>query len=193
MRWLWSPMFLFAALLAVPALAEPEYSIKAGYILLFTRYVEWPSSAFPTPTAPIVICVVGADPFGTVLDETMAGQQSQQRPLSVRRVADARDAEGCHVAFIATSPATQPESERTTQWLQLLGQHPVLTITEHLVALDRGAMLSFVREVDGGQERIRFEASLEPMHRAGLTASSQMLVAARRVHRNPPPGVEEPR
>ncbi|WP_157995586.1 YfiR family protein [Peristeroidobacter soli] len=185
-------MFLFAALLAAPVHAEPEYSIKAGYILLFTRYVEWPSSAFATPTAPIVICVLGADPFGTVLDETMAGQESQQRPLSVRRVSDAEDAENCHVVFIATSPNGQPMSERTTQWLQLLAHHPVLIITEHLAALDRGAMLSFVSEFEGGQARIRFEASLPPMHRAGLTASSQMLIAARKVHRRRLPGDEEP-
>jgi hypothetical protein len=193
MRRLWLLMFLVTALFAVPAHTEPEYSIKAGYILLFTRYVEWPSSAFATPTAPIVICVLGADPFGDVLDETMAGQRSQQRPLSVRRVADAEDAEGCHVAFIATSPDTQLTSEQVIQWLQTLDHRPVLTITEHLAALDRGAMLSFVSEVEGGQARIRFEASLAPMHSAGLTASSQMLVAARKVHRSRPPRVEEPR
>src|SRR5512138_2622048 len=97
MRWRWWLVFLPAALFAALANAAPEYSIKAGYILLFTRYVEWPASAFATPTAPIVVCVLGEDPFGPVLDETMAGQLSQQRPLIVRRVTDADAAESCHV------------------------------------------------------------------------------------------------
>src|SRR5688500_18748603 len=92
-------MFLAAVLLAATARAAPEYSIKAGYILLFTRYVEWPASAFATPTAPIVVCVLGADPFGSVLDETLAGQLSHKRPLSVRRVSNADAAEQCHVVF----------------------------------------------------------------------------------------------
>ncbi len=146
-----------------------------------------PRRAFATPTAPIVICVLGADPFGSVLDQTMAGQHSQQRPLSVRRVADAHDAEGCHVAFIGKPTAERPPaSEQASQWLDVLADRPVLTITEHLDALDQGAMLSFVSEVEGGQARIRFEASLPPMHRAGLTPRSQMLVAARKVHRDSP-------
>jgi len=191
MRWRSWLMFVPVALLAVTAHAAPEYSIKAGYILLFTRYVEWPSTAFATPTAPIVICVLGADPFGSVLDQTMAGQQSQQRPLSVRRVADAHDAQGCHVVFMGVQGNNQatsdpPGTKQMSQWLDVLADHPVLTITEHLDALDEGAMLSFVSEVEGGQARIRFEASLRPMHRAGLVARSQMLVAARKVHRDSP-------
>ena len=176
-------MFLAAVLLAATARAAPEYSIKAGYILLFTRYVEWPASAFATPTAPIVVCVLGADPFGSVLDETLAGQLSHKRPLSVRRVSNADAAEQCHVVFIGTPP---PASKQTSQWLDTLASHPVLTISETPDALQQGAMLSFVSEVVGGQARIRFEASLPPMHRAGLTASSQMLVAARKVHREAP-------
>lgn len=191
MRWRAWLMFLPLAWLAVAANAAPEYSIKAGYILLFTRYVEWPSTAFATPTAPIVICVLGTDPFGSLLDETLAGQHSQHRPLNVRRIADARDAEGCHVVFIGAPGNNQktsdpPASKQTSQWLEELADHPVLTITEHLDALNQGAMLSFVSEVEGGQARIRFEASLRPMHRAGLVARSQMLVAARKVHRDSP-------
>lgn len=189
MRWQWWLLFLPAALFAAMAAAAPEYSIKAGYILLFTRYVEWPPTAFASPTAPIVICVLGTDPFGTVLDETVAGQQSQQRPLSVRRVSDANDAADCHVVFIgdsgSKSEASQaPAGEQTGRWLEVLADRPVLTITERLEALEQGAMLSFVSEVEGGQARIRFEASLPPMQRAGLNARSQMLVAARKVHRD---------
>jgi hypothetical protein len=179
-------MFLPAVLQAATASAAPEYSIKAGYILLFTRYVEWPSSAFATPTAPIVVCVLGADPFGSVLDETLAGQTSQKRPLSVRRVSDAEAAEQCHVVFIATA-STQPQpNDLTSQWLDTLAEHPVLTITETPATLEQGAMLCFVSEAEGGQARIRFEASLHSMHRAGLSASSQMLIAARKVHREAP-------
>lgn len=186
MRWLLWLMFFPAVLLAATAGAAPEYSIKAGYILLFTRYVEWPASAFATPTAPIVVCVLGKDPFGPVLDETMAGQLSQQRPLSVRRVTDADAAESCHVVFIGIQDDEPPASKQAGQWLDTLAKHPVLTITETPAALPLGAMLCFVTEGEDGQMRIRFEASLPPMHRAGLTASSQMLVAARKVHRETP-------
>ncbi len=181
MRWLAWLLIVHTAASGALAAAAPEYSIKAGYILLFTRYVAWPNIAFATPRAPIVICILGADPFGVVLDQTIAGQQSQQRPLSVRRIADAQSVDGCHVAFIG-----DPASKQTNQWLRTLAERPVLTITEHPDALEQGAMLTFVSEVQGGQARIRFEASLPAMQRGGLTASSQMLVAARKVHRESP-------
>ncbi len=181
MRWLLWLMFLPAAATALNASTAPEYSIKAGDILLFTRYVEWPESAFATADEPIVICVLGADPFGPLLDQTIAGQHSQRRPLSVRRIPDAEAATGCHVLFIGS-----PASPRTRQWLDALADQPVLTIAEDPAALEHGAALCFVSEFESGQKRIRFEASLPSMQRAGLSASSQMLVAARKVHRQSP-------
>lgn len=181
MRWLLWLLFLPAAVVAANASGAPEYSIKAGYILLFTRYVEWPETAFANSKAPIQICVLGTDPFGPVLDQTIAGQRSQRRPLSLRRIHDAHAASGCHVVFIGTAAM-----EQTRQWLAMLADQPVLTISDHSEALEHGAMLGFVSDVEGGQARIRFEASLPSMQRAGLTASSQMLVAARKVHRDGP-------
>lgn len=181
MRWLLWLLFLPAAAIAANASTAPEYSIKAGYILLFTRYVEWPKAAFASADAPITICVLGADPFGAVLDQTIAGQQSQRRPLSVRRIPDVQAAQDCHVLFLGGATL-----EQTKQWLGELAGQPVLTIAEDTNALGYGAALCFVHEVAGGQARIRFEASLPSMQRAGLSASSQMLVAARKVHRDSP-------
>ena len=177
-RLLWL-VCLFAASLAMSASAAPEYSIKAGYLLLFTRYVEWPASAFDSAAAPINICILGADPFGSVLDGTIAGQQSQQRSLRARRIEATSEAAGCHVIFIAANAST-----RTRQWLDELGARPALTVTEDPELLKYGAALCFVSEIDQQQARIRFEANLEWMQRAGLTASSEMLVAARKVHRD---------
>ncbi|HEU5051094.1 MAG TPA: YfiR family protein, partial [Gemmatimonadales bacterium] len=62
-----------AAQSAVPA-GSLEYQVKAAYLLNFARYVSWPEGAFASPTAPLPICVLGADPFGNALDEVVAGQ-----------------------------------------------------------------------------------------------------------------------
>ncbi|MBM0105497.1 YfiR family protein [Steroidobacter sp. S1-65] len=181
MRWLAWLMFVSAAALAANVSTAPEYSIKAGYILLFTRYVEWPKGAFTSADAPLEICLLGTDPFGSVLDKTMAGQRSQHRALNVRRLPDVQAAQGCHVLFLGSATL-----EQTRQWLDALAGEPVLTITEDPDALGHGAALCFVREIADGKARIRFDASLPSMQRAGLSASSQMLVAARKVHRDNP-------
>jgi len=168
---------MLLVMLAMNANAAPEYSIKAGYILLFTRYVEWPQDAFAAPDTSIVVCILGNDPFGSVLDQTLAGQRSQGRSLSVRRIMNAKTAVGCHVVFMGTKLLAE-----ANRWLEELASHPILTITEQPDTLLQGAALCFVTENDGEQPRIRFEASLASMQRAKLTASSQMLVAARKVH-----------
>ena len=54
--------------------ASSEYRIKAVFLFNFVQFVEWPPDAFASSTAPIVICVVGADPFGEALDQTVEGE-----------------------------------------------------------------------------------------------------------------------
>lgn len=162
------------------AQAASEYSIKAGYLLLFTRYVQWPAQAFANEGEPINICILGDDPFGAVLDRTVAGQRSQNRPLRVHRLESTENADRCHVAFISAR-----ESDNEAQWLSDLAGRPILTIGENTTALDSGCVLTFVSEQDRGQSRIRFDASFPAMRAASLKISSQMLVAARKVHRIP--------
>ena len=84
---------LFIIILALPAAVSvtaqgqmDEYSIKAGYLYNFSKYVAWPEGTFAAPTAPFVICL-GEDPFGGRLDQAIAGKTSGDgRPLLVKRL-----------------------------------------------------------------------------------------------------------
>ena len=40
-----------------------EYPVKLAFLYNFTKFVEWPSDSFRNPDAPLVICIVGNDPF----------------------------------------------------------------------------------------------------------------------------------
>lgn len=52
------------------AAAEPlEYQVKAAFLLNFTKFVQWPASAFADENSPVAICILGEDPFGNTLDE----------------------------------------------------------------------------------------------------------------------------
>ena len=74
-------------LAAAPALPAPsEYQVKAVFLYNFSRFVEWPASAFAGPDAPFVVGVFGHDPFGADLDEIVRGETAAGRPLIVRRV-----------------------------------------------------------------------------------------------------------
>src|SRR5207302_9583377 len=62
-----------------------EYLIKAGFIYNFAKFVEWPSAAFAQPDSPILIGVLGTDPFGSVLDRLVQDKKIGQRGFVVRR------------------------------------------------------------------------------------------------------------
>ena len=89
--------------------AEPlEYAVKAAYLVKFPFYVEWPPAAFASPGAPLVLCVVGDDPFGSLLDEAAAGQQVQGHPLLLRRLRSLSRDSGCHMAYVGADTRAEP-------------------------------------------------------------------------------------
>src|SRR2546425_6727154 len=83
-----------------------EYLIKAGFIYNFAKFVEWPSAAFAQPDSPIVIGVLGTDPFGSVLDRLVQDKKIGQRGFVVKRYKwgkDLKDLKECKILFVSAS------------------------------------------------------------------------------------------
>ena len=87
--------------------AAREYEIKAAFLYNFTKFVEWPPEAFPDDSAPIVMAVLGPDPFGSTLDKIVAGKQVDGRPLIVKRLASSSELGTCHVLFVSPRKAAE--------------------------------------------------------------------------------------
>ena len=51
-----------------------EHAVKATYLYKFAPFVEWPAGAFRFPSDPLVICIVGTDAVGSLVDEAATGQ-----------------------------------------------------------------------------------------------------------------------
>jgi hypothetical protein len=150
---------------AAPALAE--YEVKAAFILNFTKFVEWPPSAFASADAPLTICILGEDPFGRVFDQIVEGESVNGHKIVVARL-PVEQQKTCHVIYAAVSPATQPSSSS-----------PVLTIGEGDEFLRRGGMIAFVLD----NRHVRFDINLKAATNAGLRLSSKLLSVARSVER----------
>jgi hypothetical protein len=167
--------FLRAALLAIPcalsfgSVAQDtlEYPVKAAFLVRFGDYVDWPASAFASPSAPLVVCVVGEDPFGAALDKAAASQQVHGRPVTVKRLKGARADSGCHIAFIAAA-----EPARLSQQLEALHGVPALTVTD--VKSGPSGTVNFVVK----DERVRFDIDEDAAMQNGLTVSSKLLALA---------------
>lgn len=153
-----------------PARAAPsEYELKSAFIYQIARFVEWPSPPGSLASAPLRLCVLGGNPFGTALD-TISGKPVNERRMEVSLLDMNADTRECAMLFIA-APAER-HLERITALSRGTG---MLTIGDTQGFAQRGVMVNFFLE----NGKIRFEINLEASRRAGLKISSQLLKLAR--------------
>lgn len=143
-----------------------EYEVKAAFLLNFAQYVEWPPEVFLTPTAPIVIGILGNDSFGKTLDQTIRGETVKDRPIAVHRSKQIENLKHCHLLFISKS-----EKGRLSQILASLAGKHCLTVGETDRFAHNGGIINF--RFQGAD--VRFEINLDAARRSGLTISSKLL------------------
>ena len=153
-----------------------EYAIKAAYLYQFGRYVEWPAQAFADERAPLVIGVLGADPFGNLLEEIARTKRIEGRPIVIRRFTSAADCTFCHILFVCASV----DSESKTLILQKVRGNPTLLVGEEPGFAERGGTINFFLD----ENKIRFEINTEVARRDQLKISSKLLSLAKIVSRN---------
>jgi len=156
-----------------------EYLIKAGFIYNFAKFVEWPSTAFAQPDSPIVIGILGTDPFGGVIDRIVGDKKIGGRGFVVKRlkwVKDFKDLKDCNILFVSSS-----EKEHMDDVIRMLRWLPILTIGETPGFAERGGIIRFTLE----DNRVRLEANVEAARQANLTISSRLLTLARIIQQPP--------
>jgi hypothetical protein len=169
-------VLLLSFLVNARAPANPEnkptqYEVEAAYLFNFGKFVGWPSTH---ASAPFVICVLGDDPFGPILDRTIAGETFDGRSVQDKRIAHPQDATACSILYISSS-----ESARLTKILSAIQEAPVLTVSDIPDFVQQGGMIQFVLR-DGS---VRFAVNLAPTQRNGLMMSSELLKVAVQVVR----------
>lgn len=175
-------VFVWAFSLAVNA-QQPkpsEYQVKAAYLYNFSRFVEWPGRPAAESSRPFAICVLGKDPFGSILDTTVSGQGAGPQNLVARRLTKPQDALACQILFVGDS-----EEGHLKEIMMVLGKANVLTVSDIPRFSERGGMIGFVLKGD----RVRFEVNLTNAVNAGLAVSSDLLKVALAVKKNPQSGV----
>jgi hypothetical protein len=159
-------LFLTAA--AVADAVPTDISVEAAFLPRFARYVTWPASAMPKGTDPFVLCVIGTDPFGTLLDQTAGSQTVDGRRILVRRLNSISGASDCQIAFV---------SDNRLGELNDMAGKPVLTVTDGRNGTPRGIIHFTV--VAG---RVRFFIDQASAQERRLNISSRLLALALGVH-----------
>jgi len=159
------------ALTAVTLISQVshEYEVKAVFLFNFGQFVTWPAEAFPTPETPLVIGILGPDPFGQTLDKVVKGERLQNRKVEIQRYESVDQIKLCHVLFISRRSA-----RRLPDLLRELGERPILTVSEAADFVFEGGMIRMY--IEKGKVRLRINpANVRAAH---LSVSSRLLNVA---------------
>ena len=166
------PVFLgsrgwLAGLLLVAATvafsAEPvskEYQLKAAFVYNFAKFVEWPAQSFASADSPIIITILGRNPFGDELENTVRGRKINGHPIVVRLIQAASAARGTHLLFVSAA-----EDGRFGD-----PGNGVLTVGESASFAKQGGIIIFTPDED----KLRFEINAAAANQSGLKISAQL-------------------
>ncbi|MCB0395914.1 MAG: YfiR family protein [Flavobacteriales bacterium] len=150
----------------VHAQTYSEYEVKAAFLFNFGKFVEWPEKAFQSPTSPIIVGIIGDDPFGDVLDKTLKGRAMNGRSWLVKRYKGVEEIDDCHILFVAGS-----ERGRLREILNAIKNKPILTVGDEIEEFCQlGGIINFssrqskygfqINKVTADQNRIRISSKL---------------------------------
>jgi hypothetical protein len=146
-----------------------EYQVKAVFLFNFAQFVDWPPAAFTEDSAPLAICVLGNDPFGSYLDDIVRGEQVNSRRLTVQRFRAPEEIKSCQVLFVSRS-----ESRNLEKTLASAREMDALTVSDADDFAARGGMIQLATE----SGKIRIKINLSAAKASSLIISSKLLRSA---------------
>jgi hypothetical protein len=152
---------------------QPEYILKARFLLQFPEFVVWPPEAgLGDPAKPFVVLVLGTSPFERHLDEALGSRRVKGHPVKIIYSTDPGALDNCQMVFICAS-----ERGRLKEIVARIGRRPVLTVGDTYGFGKKGVMINLAIE----DELPRFEINLGAARWSNLGMSAQLLSLARKV------------
>ncbi|MFH1314740.1 MAG: YfiR family protein [Candidatus Eisenbacteria bacterium] len=155
--------------------ASQEYGIKAAFLFNFAKFATWPEDTFESDTDSFVIAVVGKNPFGNNLAQTLTVKDRKiqvKEMVAVDTKARINALKNCHLVYVSPS-----EKDNVDSILALLRELPILTVSDVKGFSTRGGMIELVTV----GKRIRFDVNMKPARASGVELSSKLLRLARTV------------
>jgi hypothetical protein len=143
--------------------------VKAALLHKLIKYTSWPASAFPSAEAPLVILVLGPDPFEGALESVLANKQLHGRSLSVVRSAALPEQVAAHLVFIGGLPAASIPAV-----LAACRARPILTVSESPAFARQGGFVHLFEK----QGKPRFEINIDRQLDTGLSLDVELLKLA---------------
>jgi hypothetical protein len=166
-----------------------EYQIKAAFLYNFIQFVDWPDEKLADSNEPIIIGIVGKDPFGDAF-EPIKDKKVKGRDVVIKRFKSFEKLEKsteknesqsdqeietltkCHLLFICPS-----ERKNLKRIINTVKDCDVLTVSEMEGFLEAGGIINWFVE----EKKLRFEINITAAERAKLKIRSKLLRLAKRI------------
>jgi len=163
-------LFFLVHLFSPKAVAQETnaraYAIKAGFIYHFTRFIKWPPpSKFNKSNNSYNICVIGDNPFGTILNRLEEKHRFKEHPLKILTDVSQSDFEGCHILFVSFS-----ERFNVEQIVKQTKNRQVLTVGDTDGFAERGIDINLLVV----KNKVKFEINKQCLDAAGFKVSSEL-------------------
>ena len=145
---------------------DKEHQVKALFLFNFTQFVEWSVDAFPSKDAPIVVGILGPDPFHAYLDEVVSGEKVAGHSIIIKRFGRGDSLPDCHILFIGDIDAKDLEKA-----IAASKERKILTVGESDGFSRQGGMIRFTT-LNG---KIRLRINIDAVRAANLVLSSKLL------------------
>jgi hypothetical protein len=166
-----------------------EYQVKAAFLYNFIKFVDWPKKEAAEVNEPIVISIIGKDPFKDAF-EPIKKKQVKDKKVVIKRFDSLSELkkigendkskfqqiteslQKSHLLFICSS-----EKDNLSDILKLLNSYPVLTTSETADFLEAGGIINFVLV----ENKVCFEINQTAAEAVNLKIRSQLLRLAKKV------------
>lgn len=168
----WLMLFVALHILAALGLAQTskEYQVKAVFLWRLAQFTEWPADAFEHAENPIVVCVLGENPFGDALEQAIVGETARGRNLVVQQHRGVQGIKTCHILYISA-----PAARHLPELSAALAGKSVLTVRDSDgSARSYDTIVRFITE----QNKINLRIDLKAATAARLVLDPRLLRAA---------------
>ena len=162
---------IFSVAMITQAQSATEYQVKAAFLFNFAKFVDWPADAFPTPDSPLLICVLGQDPFGRDFEQLITDKTVNGHRIEIAHPDGVPQARACQIVFIGIA------EKQMQPVLQALKGSSVLTVSDAPGFTKMGGVIGFVLD----DNRVRFEINQKAAEQSRLKLSARLLTVAKAV------------
>ncbi len=159
-----------------------EYTVKAELLFSFLKYSKFPEGTFAHKKSPIVVLVIGDDPFGPLLKAAFAKKQLNGRSIQIRRLKRIPRRTYAHLVF-----AHGIDEKGQSKLINELCGRPCLLVADTPGFAEAGGFINLYSD----EGKVRFEINASCMKTTGVQLKADFLKLARIITDQPAPAEKQ--